>query len=217
MYHSLLGTSPRWHTFPQRRSGDGPRARCRSRVRERSRAFRISRSADSQPARVSSEAVGSASGPPPATSFPALRPARPPLQRRPLGRPSVGAKEVRLRAIPHLLLRRRLPSRVAYPAQVVSRRTAPLTHPSQAGAGRSALPQQRFPSLASHLPARAKLEMLGASRAARARPSAPAPSLPASDSWQRLAPTQPILGWDPRAHNLGVFSTLRPSNLKCPA
>ena len=133
----LLGTSPRWQTCPQRGPCAGLRARCRSRVRKRSRAS--SRSADSQPARVLSEAVGSASGPPPATSYPALRPARPPLQPGccPLGRPSVGAKEVRPRAIQHLLLRSRLPSR----AQVVSPRTAPLTRPSQAGPGRPALPQ----------------------------------------------------------------------------
>ena len=65
----LLGSSPRWHTYPQRRPGAGPRTRCRSRARERSRAS--SRSADSQPARVSSEALGSASGPPPFSSVPA--------------------------------------------------------------------------------------------------------------------------------------------------
>ena len=106
---------------------------------QRSRAS--SCSADSQPARVSSEAFGSASGPPPAASFLAVRPARPQLQGRPLGWPSVEAKELRPLAIPHLLLRRRLPSRMARRAQEVYPRTAPLTRPSQAGAFRPALPQ----------------------------------------------------------------------------
>ena len=70
------------------------------------------------------------------------------------------------------------PSRAAFPAQVVSPRTAPLTRPSRAGSGRPAPPGPAV-RLPRHLQARAKLEMLSAPQAARARPRLSRLRLPA--------------------------------------